>query len=66
MAKSRGITAEILVQGKTSYLCMQLLLIILCLKETFHATTESSALCQYLRSIIVRLFVEEEVSEEKG
>jgi hypothetical protein len=45
---------------------MQLLLNIRCLKERFHATTESSAVYQYLRSIILRLFVEEEVSEEKS
>jgi len=63
LAKSRGITAEILVQRKTLYLCMQLLLSIRCLKERFHTTTESSALYQYLVSIIVRLFVEEEVSD---
>jgi len=66
LAKSREVIAEILVQGKTSYPCMQLLLNIRCLKERFHATTESSAVYQHLRSIILRLFVEEEVSEEKG
>lgn len=66
LAKSGGIIAKVLVQGKTSYLCVQLLLNIRCLKERSHATTESSALYQYLRSIILRLFVEEEVSEEKS
>jgi hypothetical protein len=66
LAKSRRIISEILVQAKTSYPCMQLFLNIRCLKEMFHVTTESSAVYQYLRSIIFRLFVEEEVSEEKG
>jgi hypothetical protein len=65
MAKSRGITAEVFVQGKTSYPCTQLFSI-RCLKERFYATKESSTLYQYRWSIILRLFVEEEVSEEKG
>jgi hypothetical protein len=65
LVKSGGTIAEILVQGKTLYLCMKLLLYIRCLKERFQATAESSALYQYLSSIILRLFFEEDVSEEK-